>query len=127
MKYFALVGCLMLASGAVAGGKTPVMVGGNDGLDACMAMGSVVTDSRSKRLAAVYPSPIQGGAVLENVPEGTLVMVCDESKNDWIGIVYSRHGESYCGLTTSIEPRQPYKGECRSGWIRKSNIEIVAG
>ena len=92
-----------------------------------MTLGAVVNGKGVNSKVIVYSAPSQSSAIFEKLKSGTRVMICDDSGDDWVGIVYKGDDFPYCGLTSPIEIRQPYQGECKSGWVKTSNIEIFAG
>ena len=127
MKTIVMIAMLVVATIVNADGETPVMVGGNDGLDACMTLGAVVSKKGAKSEVAIYSKPDQESSIVDKLKSGTRVMFCDSSGDDWVGVVFSGDDAPYCGVTSPIEPRQPYQGECKSGWVERSNTEALAG
>ncbi|WP_374073614.1 hypothetical protein [Bdellovibrio bacteriovorus] len=100
-----------------------VQVGGNEEEDACgssgIALASTTLVQRSK----------SGDVQFNTVPVNAMVYMCDYSGSEdsaWIGVVYGKKNQD-CGVSSPIKDRQDYKGPCKSGWIKKSFIELVAG
>ena len=54
---------------------------------------------------------------------GTGVAMCD-SHGKWEGVVY---GKGNCGTGSPVNKRQPYTGECKSGWVFEKYVRLVAG
>ena len=113
---------------ALAGEARPVMVGGNDGLDACMTLAQVNPGLHSIT-QRVEQSPDDGNnGPAAYIRTGQQLWICEET-DDYYGIVFGRDGNSDadCGVTSPIEVRTPYEGECLSGWIIKAYIDVLAG
>ncbi|GHA21240.1 hypothetical protein GCM10007989_15590 [Devosia pacifica] len=107
---------------------SPVMVGGNDGLDACMSYGEVVgLDPAGDGFLSVRAGPGTHHGEVDRLSLGTGAFACDEATADdgtsWVGIVY---GEE-CGVSSPIDGRHPYDGPCRSGWVHADYFVITAG
>lgn len=109
-----------------ADSPTPVMIGGNDGLDACLTLGSVVSPEGLNDVS-VYSKPDGSSTVIERLASGTYIMICDSSGDAWSGIVFAGDNSPSCKVTSSSEARHPYQGECKSGWVKTIVIEILAG
>ena len=109
--------------------KMPVMVGGNDGLDACMSSGMVQgLKSDGDGFLAVRTGAGSQYSMTDKLTEGQTVFICDESKDQkWLGVVYDLTGQQNCDVGSPIEPKQPYHGKCKSGWVSKKWITITAG
>jgi hypothetical protein len=108
----------------------PVEVGGNDGLDACTSIGEVVgLNPDGDNFLAVREGPSTSYPKVDELHEGDEVYVCDEI-DTWLGIVYRGEADDPdldCEVSGPIDPREPYQGECRSGWVSSKYIEIIAG
>lgn len=105
---------------------TPVMVGGNEGLDACLTLGAIVSPHSINEMS-VYSKPNSDSVVIERLASGTHIMICDNSGDDWSGIIFTGSNFPSCNLTSPIKTRQPYQGECKSGWVKSIAIEVLAG
>ena len=107
---------------------TPVMVGGQLDLDACFGVGLVTGSSLSKsHEAAVLTSPGPGQAVINWVPTGRHVYLCEE-RNGWTGVVYRLDGDlAGCGVSGPQERRRAYDGPCHSGWVASGRLSLAAG
>ena len=123
---------LLLASSLCLADKNnvvPVMVGSNDNLDACSGLG-VVTGLKSKRhgFLAVRAGPSQKFEIVDKLKASQKVYICSSSEDGkWYGVVYSPNQTDECGVTSPINPTQPYKGKCKSGWVNDHWIKLVAG
>lgn len=84
-------------------------------LDACTGLGKT-------KAGAVFHQFINGKIVSENLPAGQTVHVCEQS-GGYEGIVI---GEN-CGVNTPINPKQLYKGPCKSGWLLSQFMDFIAG
>jgi hypothetical protein len=98
----------------------PVMVGGDENFDACSSLGTVTLPTK------LHSAPNNNSKVYLIVETGTRFMMCDSAEGGWRGIVFGEESP-YCGLTSPIAVRQPYSGECNSGWIENKSIELLAG
>ena len=125
MRLLNLIIALVLSGTAFAANPTPVMVGGNESTDACMTLGAIKNSPGGK--VNVYSSPDEDSVVIDSLKSGTYIMLCDSSGDNWTGIVYSGDDAPFCGVTSPIESRQPYKGECKSGWMKSRMIDLLAG
>lgn len=108
----------------------PVMVGGEDEMDACASIG-VVSGLKpgGDGFLAVRTGTNASYKQLDKLLEGQQVFICDSSSDGkWYGIVYSQRSEQVdCGVSSPISPAQPYKGQCKSGWVSKHWIKQIAG
>jgi hypothetical protein len=136
------IGCVAFAvclGGAFAGGglvssasakarqpKTPVTVGAGSEEDACSAVSEVVGLSSGKSgFLSVRSSPTTSSAELDRLYNGLQVQECTP-KNDFVGIVYDKTGKLDCGVSSPLEA-QKYRGPCRSGWVARKYLKIIAG
>lgn len=108
---------------------TPVMVGGDEGLDACTSLGVVSgLDPEGDAFLAVRAGANANSKMLDKLPEGKQVHICSSSPDGkWLGIVYSRKKGTDCGVSSPITPAQPYKSKCKSGWVSTRWIKVIAG
>jgi hypothetical protein len=114
----------------VSAKSAPVVVGGEEGLDACPSLG-VVSGLKPKKggFLAVRSGASRTHKRIAKLREGQEVFICNTSTDGhWLGIVYA-HGKatSDCGVTTPINPAGPYKGKCTSGWVNANWIKLIAG
>ena len=100
-----------------------VQVGGSSEFDACGGSGVVL--ATTTLITFSKSGQMQFGAV----PINTIVSMCDQSgegEEAYIGIVYGLKNQN-CGVSSPVKNKQDYKGPCKSGWIKKSFIELIAG
>ncbi|MDY7098942.1 MAG: SH3 domain-containing protein [Pseudomonadota bacterium] len=107
----------------------PVRVG-HDGpdLDACAAYGEVRgLNPDGDNFLAVRNAPSPKAAEIDRINEGTGVAICDEA-DGWLGIVYEdAESAPDCGTGSPVAKEQDYDGPCKSGWVSKTYIELLAG
>jgi hypothetical protein len=98
------------------------MVGGDSDLDACGVNAEVVLAHPGQGRLNVREGPGLGHSVKEQIDDGQVVIVCDQTAGGaWLGIVYSRE-DFPCGLGSPIPIRQAYVGPCASGWAASRYI-----
>jgi hypothetical protein len=108
----------------------PVMVAGNDDLDACLST-SFVKTLKPGSFLSVRAGPSVKSREIDRLRPGDAVWNCD-SAGDWAGVVY-RAGQTSqaegieCDLGPSDTPRRPYRGDCRAGWVHGSYLLSLAG
>ena len=125
----ARVALLALLVAASAGAATPkpasVTVGGNEDIDACPSLAQV-TGAKSG-MVSVKAGPAANQEEIDRLPNEQFVYACD-AKGEWTGVVYLR-GEMTpdCGVASPIARRAPYRGKCKSGWVRSKWLTVVAG
>ncbi|QQQ03057.1 hypothetical protein [Lysobacter enzymogenes] len=127
----ALLLTLTLAANATVAAPpraVPVVVGGNEVLDACGSQGRVHgLKTGGDGFLAVRDGPGAAYAMTDKLGENLWVMMCDQ-RGDWIAVVYSEDGRlGRCGVGSPIAERQPYRGPCKSGWVHGRWIELMAG
>ena len=123
-----LLVALMTTMPALGQGTTPVLVGGESDLDACASLGQVIgLDPAGDNFLAVRSGPGSRNAELDRLGPKRFVTVCDQ-RGDWLGVVYAPQGsDTDCGTGSPQAERRPYRGPCRSGWVHRGHVEIVAG
>lgn len=96
-----------------------------DGLDPC-GLGAVKgLRSGGDGFLSVRTRPNPKGRELDRLRNGEQVYMCAE-KGEWIGVVYSRpRGD--CGVTSPVPRTMAYAGKCRSGWVHRRWVEVIAG
>lgn len=107
--------------------KVRVLFNEETELDPC-SLGEVVGIKTPwpKGFLAVRSTPAATGAQLDRLAQGFDVLVCD-GKGDWVGIVYHASASfDRCNVDETKRPG-PYVGPCRSGWVNKKFIRIIAG
>jgi hypothetical protein len=126
--FLAALALLVSPLSARGGDATPVLVGGESDLDACLSLGQVVgLDPAGDNFLAVRAGPGSKNAELDRLGPKRLVTVCDE-RGRWLSVVYAPEGsDTDCGTGSPQAERTAYRGPCRSGWVHASHVEIVAG
>lgn len=113
---------LSFMSGLLAAEESvPVIVGGNGDIDACMSVGEIKNSA-----AKVRKGPSAKYTETDLLEAGRIVWLCSNN-GQWVGIVYPSINQGTCEVSSPINPEQPYKGKCNSGWILESDIELAAG
>jgi len=122
MKKIAVL--LTLVSLQLAYAKVPVMISsGGEELDPCSLAQVRGLDSRGDGFLAVRNGPGGDYTQVDELYNGDKVWYCDE-QGSWIGVVY---GGDECGVASPVNPATPYSGNCRSGWVFKKFINVIAG
>ena len=111
------------AKRAPAPSATAVWVGDVAGLDACGASGRVIGSSMQPVFAAPRPDAAQS----DRLPAGRWVWLCDAVEDRWHGIVYPADPDQDGGVSVPVARHQPYAGPCRSGWVRATDVALMAG
>ncbi len=114
-------------SGAVAGDNSvPVRVGGEAEFDACGSVGAVYRlNPNGDNFLAVRSGPGSAHVMIDKLYSNEQVFLCDQN-GAWMGIVYGRDTAD-CGVGSPIADRQPYAGQCASGWVHSRYIKVIAG
>lgn len=108
----------------------PVMVGGEEDLDACGSVGVVSgLAPRGDGFLAVRTGANASYKLVDKLLEGQQVLMCSTSADGkWYGIVYAPENKDLdCGVSSPISPAQPYQGKCKSGWVSGRWIKQIAG
>jgi len=109
---------------------SPIMVGGDDDLDACASLGVVSgLAADGDGFLAVRSGANADYKLLDKLQNGQEVFVCNTSSDSkWFSIIYTKGQKDIdCGVASPISPAQPYQGKCSSGWVSKRWIKIIAG
>lgn len=115
---------------AASEATVPVRIGLDDpSLDACISQGEVFgLTPGGDGFLAVRAGPGKRYAMIDGLAEGRLFHICDSSADrEWIGIVYNADGSLNCDVGSPVESPRDYRGECKSGWINKQWVRVVAG
>lgn len=120
-----LILSVVLASSS-AGATKPVRVriGGSDVEDACGSTGRVAV-MRAGGYLAVRGGPGILYPARDRLFPGRTLAICEE-RGDWIGVIYGPDGLD-CAVSSPIRQRRHYAGPCRSGWVHRRYVELVAG
>jgi hypothetical protein len=123
---FACIATLAFSAGAPRAETVPVMVGGDADYDACGTLGVVTgLDPYGDNFLSLRAGPGGGGTEILRLDTGAEVIICDE-RGSWYGVVYPPSG-SDCGVSSPIVQRAAYRGPCKSGWVAKRYVEVIAG
>lgn len=108
-----------------------VRIGGQADLDACASTGRVVgLKPEGDNFLSVRAAPDLHALETDRLKAGADVYLCDGTKKDgWVGVVYQAGGTlgDGCGVTSPIAKEQDYAGTCRSGWVSRSYVQLMAG
>ncbi len=128
MKAVFLAGAVSIgASINTAQADMPVMIGGDPDYDACGGSGVVTgLNPNGDGFLAVRSGPGTRFVMLDKIHNGHPIFFCDERGN-WIGIVYSWDEGVDCGVGSPVSRRQTYNGPCRSGWVHRRYVQLLAG
>lgn len=106
--------------------RVPVMYGAEPGLDACGGLGRVKGLKRGgDNFLSVRAGPGASHREIDRLRNGRSVWFCD-GNGDWIGIVYGTAGQE-CKVGSPVARKMPYPGPCRSGWVHRAFVELMAG
>lgn len=115
---------------AASEATVPVRIGLDDpSLDACISQGEVFgLKPGGDGFLAVRAGPSKRYAMTDKLAEGRLFHMCDNSADgEWIGIVYNADGSLACEVGSPVESPRDYHGVCKSGWVNKRWVRVVAG
>lgn len=107
----------------------PVEVGGSEEWDACSSLGEVRgLKADGDRFLAVRAGPGARYALLDRLGNGRRVYLC-ATRGPWTSVVYAEAGADggACGVGSVIAKARVYRGPCKSGWVHRGWIEVVAG
>jgi hypothetical protein len=124
MRFLALPLMLSFCMVAAASDSRPVLVGGEVSLDACGGGGKI--GGAKSGLISVRAGPGANFAEVDRLRNGVWVSLCDFDKG-WHGVVYATAENVDCGVGSPIPKRAPYRGACKSGWIRGKWITDIVG
>ena len=126
-----LVACLVVAplqaQPRYSGGNEPVTLSAT-GTDPCSL--GVIADQPPESSVWVYEGPSTDLEHFGELAAGNPVWVCEDSVDgSMVGIVYDPVSDSDkdCGVTTPVEEDTDYYGDCDSGWVEASEVELLAG
>ena len=132
LKTLVVAGCLSILTASATLGQeanvrpqAPVMIQSDPDTDVCG--NGVVTglDPRGDGFLAVKGGPRLTYPRIDKLYNGEQVYLCAES-GDWYGIVYTKTRQD-CNVMTSWPRSLPYSGPCRSGWVHRNWVEVIAG
>lgn len=136
MKWWAvlLLSCSSVQAQTLA--PHPIVIGGNDEMDACSAVSRVVgLQPSGDGFLAVRNGPGRSYSLKDRLREGDEVYDCVTVKmadGYWSGIIYDRRGQGpakigECGVSGTINPARAYRGPCKFGWVKSSWLKVIAG
>jgi hypothetical protein len=98
-------------------------------LDSCPSSGEVRgLNPHGQNYLSVRAAPDARARETDRLRSGQEVLLCDGAGNgQWLGVVYTRNPRQDCNIIASVGHRRPYPGPCRSGWVSRRYITIVAG
>jgi hypothetical protein len=123
---------LALLATPIAAQSRPVMIGGEADIDACNSFWRVRgLNPRGDGFLSVRAAPGTDKRELDRLFNGDGVFVCEQA-GDWFGIVYPGAGlkpgsEIDCKVGSPVPRQRAYAGPCRSGWVHKRFLEVIAG
>jgi hypothetical protein len=116
----------ILAALAIAPQRIPVV-------PASAAPASFLCNSavvRGSNPAQVRDRPEPRARATHALPPGTRLFVCDEARGRnhqrWLGVAYAKRGKPCAGGTSKGLPVR-LASHCRSGWVRRDQIEVLSG
>ncbi|HEX8057991.1 MAG TPA: SH3 domain-containing protein [Novosphingobium sp.] len=123
---------LVAAAAALIGNiapERPVMIGGQDDLDACLTVSKVTgLNPRGDNFLSLRSQPSSKARELMRLRPEQQVWVCEETPGGWTGVLVApADGSLDCGVGTPIAKRQAYSGTCQSGWVASRFLEVIAG
>jgi hypothetical protein len=104
--------------------RVPVLIQASPGYDACPGTARV-NRPKGDGFLAVRGGPGPRYSRIDKLRNGDQVYLCVES-DDWYGIVYTKSNQD-CNVATPWPKSRPYTGPCRSGWVPRQWIELIAG
>jgi hypothetical protein len=111
--------------------SVPIMIGGNEELDACGGWAEVSgLNPKGDGFLAVRSGPGTRYGMRDKLREGDGVYLCDgRAGSKWVAIVYPKPGQntSECKVSSPIARRIDYRGPCRFGWVHGDWIKLIAG
>lgn len=121
-----------LAAGGSPITPRPVLVGVDAELDKCPSTGR----ANATRPITVRTAPNAAAGEADTLARATNIAICDQDDRanpqaGWYAIVYPAAGSELdgCGLggASAGNGGAAYAGPCRSGWVRATDIEVIAG
>lgn len=105
------------------GGRSVVMVGGEESRPGCPGSGKVGGLSASGTLS-VRAAPGTAAARVDKLSNGADVFMCDWSADGgWVGVIYAANSGRDCGVSSPITPPRAYEGPCKFGWVSAKYIK----
>ncbi|MFT3808086.1 hypothetical protein [Arenimonas sp.] len=132
LRLIVLAAPLAIAWPLAAGeASVPVRIGTHEqpDLDACLSVGEVSGLKPSgDGFLAVRRGPGTHYAIADKLTAGRRFHLCDwKEEGGWHGIVYSPDGSLDCGVSSPVASPRVYSGKCKSGWVNRRWVKVVAG
>lgn len=131
VRALCLLAAVVLAWPLAASEATvPVRIGLEDpSLDACGGVGQITgLKPGGDGFLAVRSGPGTKYAMTDKLTEGRFVFLCDwKEDGGWHGIVYTDDDNIDCGVSSPVESARSYNGKCKSGWVNRRWVRVVAG
>lgn len=128
MKFYAVSAlvALVATSTQASAAEVAVRVGGAAEMDACAGLGFV---TGIHTFLAVRSGPGVSYNQTGSLHNGHMLFLCSESADgQWKGVVYAAApGLQDCGVSSPSAAAQPYRGPCKSGWVRSTWVSVLAG
>lgn len=105
--------------------QAPVIIHSHDDMDPCGNGVVVGLDPNGDGFLAVKAGPGLRYRRIDKLFNGEKVYICVEAGN-WYGIIYTKIRRD-CNVMTPWPRSLPYTGPCRSGWVHKRWVEVIAG
>jgi hypothetical protein len=90
----------------------------------------LVTRLGQGRRLFVHADPVPRSPVVDRLPAGEYVYVCDEARDEnyehWYGLIYSRP-DAACRAKMPRRPPFRINASCRGGWVRRDWVEYLTG
>lgn len=123
-----------VAAAAKPPADRPVMVGGQQDIDACPSVAVIVPlREGGDGFVAVRAAPSLKARRLYKLLPGQEVLLCAASADgQWVGIIYPEPlggpDVSECRVSMPIAGKaHAYDGPCRSGWVARRLLTVIAG
>ena len=97
--------------------------------DACGGFGKIANlNPRGDNYLSVRIAPSTNARETDRLGPDKSVIICEDAKG-WVGIVYPSASDDtgQCSLDSPVTERRSYRGSCRSGWVSKAYVAIIAG
>lgn len=125
----AMVGSVSaVGNSANAQAARAVTIGGDGTSDACPSVARVTGLKRGgDNFLSVRAGPGSKHREMDRLGPKAQFHVCEE-KGDWMGVVYAPVGRNLdCGVSAALPEAIAYRGPCRSGWVHRRFVEVIAG
>jgi hypothetical protein len=105
--------------------QVPVVIQADQDTDSCGNGVVVGLDPHGDGFLAVKAGPDLGFARIDKLYNGEDVLLCGYLGN-WFAVVYTKDGRE-CNVMRGWLRTMPYTGPCRSGWVHRRWIKVIAG